>query len=92
MIRILPLKIKEIYDRILSYQTGSVTMKLHGVSHYHRLHTDSGNELGSLSGMRKREFMNSVYLSIGISIVLLVIMLIIAASIVVPLSTVFHNS
>ena len=40
----------------------------------------------------KREFMNSVYLFIGISIVLAAVMLIIAASIIVPLSNGISNS
>ena len=85
-------KNKEIYDRILSYQTGSVTMKLHGVSHYVGYTPIPGTNWVLLVDAPKREFMNSVYLSIGISIVLAAVMLIIAASIIVPLSNGISNS
>lgn len=92
MIRILPLKIKRFMTVFLSYQTGSVTMKLHGVSHYVGYTPIPGTNWVLLVDAPKREFMNSVYLSIGISIVLAAVMLIIAASIIVPLSNGISNS
>ncbi len=57
-------KNKEIYDRILSYQTGSVTMKLHGVSHYVGYTPIPGTNWVLFSGCTKTriyEFRLSVY-------------------------------
>lgn len=67
-------------------------MKLHGVSHYVGYTPIPGTNWVLLVDAPKREFMNSVYLSIGISIVLAAVMLVIAASIIVPLSNGISNS
>lgn len=85
-------KNKEIYDRILSYQTGSVTMKLHGVNHYVGYTPIPGTNWVLLVDAPRYEFMNSVYMSIGLSLVLAVVMLLIAAAIIVPLSKGISNS
>lgn len=79
-------KNKSIFDKILAYQTGSAIMKLNHKSHYVGYAPIPGTNWALLVIAPQIEFMDSVLLSIGLTVLLSVILLVIAAFLIIPIS------
>ncbi len=83
---------KKIYDKILSFQTGSAIVDFDGINNYVGYAPIPGTNWALMINAPEIEFMGSVFLSILVSIILSVVLLIISASIIVPMSKRISNS
>ncbi|MBP3460168.1 MAG: hypothetical protein J6K58_13240 [Lachnospiraceae bacterium] len=79
-------KNRKIYDKILSYQTGSALMKLGHVTNYAGYAPIPGTNWALLVSAPQREFMGSAILSIILSIVVSIILLTTAAVFIIPVA------
>lgn len=79
-------KNKKIYDKILAYQTGSTTMKLHGKTHYVGYTPVPGTNWVLVADAPRIEFMGSLIFSIAVSLVIAVILVIVSAMIIIPVA------
>lgn len=77
---------KKIYDKILSFQTGSAVVDFNGINNYVGYAPIPGTNWALMINAPEIEFMGSVFLSILISIILSLALLIISASVIVPMS------
>lgn len=77
---------ESIYKKILSFQTGSSIIKLNNRNHYIGYAPIPGTNWALFIHAPQKEFMDTVYFSITLSIVLALLLLMIAAAIIVPLA------
>lgn len=77
---------ESIYKKILSFQTGSSIIKLNNKNHYIGYAPIPGTNWALFIYAPQKEFMDTVYFSIALSIVLTLLLLIIAAAIIIPLA------
>lgn len=77
-------KNSKIYDRILSFQTGSALMRLKLTKHYVGYAPIPGTNWALFIYAPQREFMGSVYLSIFLTVLLALILLGVVAAVVTP--------
>lgn len=77
---------KVIFDKLLAYQTGSAVITMKNGRHYAGYAPIPGTNWALLIDAPKREFMNSVYGSLFLSILLAVLLLAIAAAVIIPLA------
>lgn len=77
---------ESIYKKILSFQTGSSIIKLNNRNHYIGYAPIPGTNWALFIYAPQKEFMDTVYFSIALSIVLTLLLLIIAAAIIIPLA------
>lgn len=79
-------KNKKIYDKILSYQTGSTTMSLDHKKYYVGYTPIPGTNWVLLVDAPRQEFMSDLHFSIMFSLVIAVLLLIASAMIIVPVA------
>ena len=77
---------ESIYKKILSFQTGSSIIKLNNRNHYIGYAPIPGTNWALFIYAPQKEFMDTVYFSIALSIVLTLLLLIIASAIIIPLA------
>lgn len=77
-------KNSKIYDRILSFQTGSALMRLNLTKHYVGYAPIPGTNWALFIYAPQREFMGSVYMSIFLTVLLALILLGVVAAVVTP--------
>lgn len=77
-------KNSKIYDRILSFQTGSALMRLNLTKHYVGYAPIPGTNWALFIYAPQREFMGSVYMSIFLTVLLALILLGVVAVVVTP--------
>ena len=81
-----------IYKKMLSFQTGSSIIKLNNRNYYIGYAPIPGTNWVLFIHAPQKEFMDTVYFSIVLSIVLALLLLIIAAAIIVPLANKISSS
>lgn len=79
-------KNKKIYDKILSYQTGSTTMNLQNKKYYVGYTPIPGTNWVLLVDAPRQEFMSDLHFSIAISLVIAVLLLVVSAMVIVPVA------
>ncbi len=79
-------KNEKVYEKILSYQTGSAMMKLGHTATYAGYAPILGTNWALLVHAPQREFMGSVILSIVISVLLCIVLLVTAAVFIIPVA------
>ncbi len=79
-------KNRKIYDKILTHQTGSAVMTLNHTRNYVGYAPIPGTNWALLINAPQKEFMNSVALSIVLSVLFSLALLIIAAAVIIPLA------
>lgn len=79
-------KNKSIFDKILAYQTGSAIMNLNHKTCYVGYAPIPGTNWALLVKAPQIEFMDSVLLSIGLTVLFSIILLIIAMALILPIS------
>ena len=79
-------KNEKVYEKILSYQTGSAMMKLGHTATYAGYAPIPGTNWALLVHAPQREFMGSVILSIVISVLLCIVLLVTAAVFIIPVA------
>ena len=76
----------EIFDKALSFQTGSALTYLHRVKHYVGYAPIPGTNWALLVDVPQREYMGAMLLSIGLTIILSFLMLLAAIALIVPIA------
>lgn len=79
-------KNKEVFDKILQYQTGSAKLSLHNVKHYVGYTPISGTNWALMIDVPQKEFMTSVYTSILVTILITLLLLASDAFFIFPLA------
>lgn len=83
---------KKIYDKILSFQTGSAIVDFNGSDNYIGYAPIPGTNWALMINAPKIEFMGNVLLSILVSVILSFVLLIISVSVIVPMSKKISDS
>lgn len=76
----------EIFDKALSFQTGSALTYLHRVKHYVGYAPIPGTNWALLVDVPQREYMGAMLLSIGLTIILSFLMLLATIALIVPIA------
>lgn len=76
----------EIFDKVLSYQTGSALITMNHIKNYAGYAPIPGTNWALLINAPQREFMSSVLLSILLSALFALLLLVIAGAVIVPVS------
>jgi len=79
-------KNKAIFDKAVSFQTGSSTARLDGVRHYMGYAPVPGTNWTLLVNVPQRDYMNSMSIAIGITILLSIVLLVVAAIVIIPIA------
>ncbi|MEY8390611.1 methyl-accepting chemotaxis protein [Lachnospiraceae bacterium 45-W7] len=85
-------KNKDIFDNMLNFQTGSESMRLHGVSHYVAYAPVPGTNWTLIIDAPRKEFQGTLFLSLFVCIVLAVLLLLIARYVIVKMADSISNS
>lgn len=79
-------KNKQVFDKVLSFQTDSALLTLNHTKHYAGYAPIPGTNWALMVYAPQHEFMNSVLLSLLLSILLSVLLLLAAAGVIIPVS------
>ncbi len=79
-------KNKKVFDRMRNFQTGSESMRLHGVSHYVAYAPVPGTNWTLVIDAPRREFQAMLWFSVFVCIILAVILLFIARYVIVKMA------
>lgn len=76
----------ETFNKILDNQTGSTLMNLHNIQHFVGYTPITGTNWILLIDAPRTEFMDSVFVSLALTICFSIILLLIAASVIIPIA------
>ncbi len=85
-------KNREIFDDMINFQTGSESMRLHGVSHYVAYAPVPGTNWTLIIDAPRREFQGTLFLSVFICMILAVLLLLIARYVIVKMADSISDS
>ncbi len=83
---------KEVFDNMINFQTGSESMRLHGVSHYVAYAPVPGTNWTLIIEAPRREFQGTLFLSVFICVILAILLLLIARYVIVKMADSISDS
>lgn len=83
---------KEVFDNMINFQTGSESMRLHGVSHYVAYAPVPGTNWTLIVEAPRREFQGTLFLSVFICVILAILLLLIARYVIVKMADSISDS
>ncbi|MED9902679.1 MAG: methyl-accepting chemotaxis protein [Lachnospiraceae bacterium] len=85
-------KSQKIFHQILTHETGSSLIKIHGVSHYIGYAPIPGTNFSLMVDVPQRDYMDSVIIALALSILLGVVLVLCAAAVIFPVSSKISHS